>query len=389
MNDFALFNEPEYQRYRNLQKKYSAEENEVYSSSGCFTSVVLHFGVCYVVYLLFGFTLSFILCFYGIPLSLGLAHVTQKLYHRIYRFIFKKTESYRILKSLEKRYLSQEELVGTKIKAKLGRDFNLSETPRFLSSHPGFLNYVAEAQKKIGSAYPILKRDIEKAKEIITNRSKIGQATAASDTYRPYSKTTVTKNASSKTRSARENSSNPDSVTPSQPISPSNPKPLSRTPVPATAAKEKVTPNQPRLTNWEQVNASRLKIGKRGEEFVYQYEQEKLKRLELEHLVEEIEHSSKVIGDGLGYDIKSFNRRGEPVYIEVKTTKGEFWSNLIFTRNELDFAKQNSQQFLLYRVYNFDEETGSGELYIGSYEVIETYFSFEPQSFVAKQKSVN
>ncbi len=119
---------------------------------------------------------------------------------------------------------------------------------------------------------------------------------------------------------------------------------------------------------------------------MYQYEQAKLKRLELGHLVEKIEHSSKVVGDGLGYDIKSFNRQGKPVYIEVKTTKGEFWSNLIFTRNELDFAKQNSQQFLLYRVYNFDEETGSGELYIGSYEVIETYFSFRAPKLFGEAK---
>ena len=105
--------------------------------------------------------------------------------------------------------------------------------------------------------------------------------------------------------------------------------------------------------------------------------------------MEKIEHSSKVIGDGLGYDIKSFDRRGETVYIEVKTTKGEFWTNLMFTRNELDFAKQNSSQFLLYRVYAFDEETRSGELYIGSYEVIDSYFSFEPQSFAAKPKGTS
>ena len=114
-----------------------------------------------------------------------------------------------------------------------------------------------------------------------------------------------------------------------------------------------------------------------------------MKRLGLEHLIEKFEHSSKVIGDGLGYDIKSFDRRGEVVYTEVKTTKGEFWTNLMFTRNELDFAKQNSSQFLLYRVYTFDEEIGNGKLYIGSYEVINSYFSFEPQSFAAKPKNAD
>ncbi len=310
-------------------------------------------------------------------------------YYTAFRFLTRKSRSYKAFKRLEKRYLPQEELITAKIKSHLGNDVGWNASLSFLSRDPKLPGYIEKAQEKIGSAYPAFKSDIKKAKQLITNRYERSQPLDDSDSSRSSSKTIATKNASSKTKSVRQDSSNPDSVAPSQPISPPNPSPPPHTSAPSITAKGKAKLVQPRLTNWEQANASRLKIGNLGEVFVYQYEQAKLKRLGLGHLIEKIEHSSKVIGDGLGYDIKSFNRSGEVVYIEVKTTKGEFWTNLMFTRNELDFAKQNSSQFLLYRVYAFDEETRSGELYIGSYAVIETYFSFEPQSFAAKPKKAD
>ena len=117
-----------------------------------------------------------------------------------------------------------------------------------------------------------------------------------------------------------------------------------------------------------------------------QYEQAILKRIGLGHLVEKIEHSSKVVGDGLGYDIKSFDRQGQTIYIEVKTTRGEFWNNLIFTCNELDVMKRIDQQYVLCRVYCLDSEGNGETAMMRGYQEISKYFSFFPQSFVAKPK---
>ncbi len=296
MNDFTLLDEPQYQEYKRLKNKDYHED--IY---GCLAAIVLYLGIGFLVYYttdiksdkLIPLMLAFVPYIWVFYFSLRI----DRVYYTAFRFLTRKSRSYKAFKRLEKRYLPQEELIAAKIKSHLGNDISWNASPSFLSRNLKLLGYVEKAQEKIGSAYPAFKSDIEKAEELITNKYERSQPLDDNNSSRSSSKTIATKNTSSKTKSARQNSFNPDSVTPIQPISLSNPKPLPRTPVPSTTAKGKANPIQPRLTNWEQVNAARLEIGNLGEEFVYQYEQAKLKRLGLGHLIEKIEHSSKVIGD--------------------------------------------------------------------------------------------
>ena len=80
-----------------------------------------------------------------------------------------------------------------------------------------------------------------------------------------------------------------------------------------------------------------------------------LQELGLLDLVENIKHVSKEEGDGAGYDILSYDEDGNKKYIEVKTTEQNLDNPFIITDRELEFSKRNSENYSLYRVYNFDK----------------------------------
>lgn len=98
------------------------------------------------------------------------------------------------------------------------------------------------------------------------------------------------------------------------------------------------------------------KIGQAGEELIIMFETERLTRLKKPELAAKIEWVSKDIGDGLGYDIKSFNEDGSVRYIEVKTTNLGKKAPFYFTINELLFSEKYSENYYLYRVFNFSKD---------------------------------
>jgi hypothetical protein len=60
------------------------------------------------------------------------------------------------------------------------------------------------------------------------------------------------------------------------------------------------------------------------------------------------------IGDGLGYDIKSFDpSTGEEIHIEVKTTVGPPETPFYMSAPEIDYAKSCAVKYRIYRVYNY------------------------------------
>jgi hypothetical protein len=73
-----------------------------------------------------------------------------------------------------------------------------------------------------------------------------------------------------------------------------------------------------------------------------------------EHLAEKIEWISKD-DDGAGFDILTKNTNGTDRYIEVKTTKLSKETPFYFSSNEYEFSKIQSQDYHLYRLYNFSE----------------------------------
>ena len=377
MNDFALFDEVQYQQYKELKNKEYHED-----TYGCLLAIAFYVGIGFLIYHTTDFKgdnlipillIPYVWMIYGV-----LIHIFKidRIFFVTFRFFIRKTTLYRTLEQLKRRYLSQEKRIATNIEKLFGESTSYRKA-HLLADNIEYLRYTERAYKTIGSAYPVLSSDIKEAREIIVSRINSNKAKEQSQKA-DYSQSSLIGS------TPTELTSRPK---PSRQTNQSGLKGLSTVP---PEPKKQSKPIYSKLTNWRRVNLLRLEVGEMGETLVLQYEQNRLEEIGLGHLVDRIEHSSKTVGDGLGYDIKSFNDRSEPIYIEVKTTIGGFWSNLIFTRNELDFMRQYSSHYVLYRVYHLDQQTESGELYtIEGYPEIRDHFDFAPQTFVAKPRHSN
>lgn len=95
------------------------------------------------------------------------------------------------------------------------------------------------------------------------------------------------------------------------------------------------------------------KLGRDGEELVFQFEHERLRRLDRSDLAKKIRWISEEIGDGAGYDILSFDEKGKERFLEVKTTVGSDITPFYITRNELSLSAERPEAFRLCRVFDF------------------------------------
>ncbi len=90
------------------------------------------------------------------------------------------------------------------------------------------------------------------------------------------------------------------------------------------------------------------------EKFVLNFERKRRAEVDRSDLVNDVEWTSKEKGDGTGYDIRSFEGgTGKPCYIDVKTTNSGKYQPLMISANEVSFSDEFSEQFALYRVFEF------------------------------------
>jgi hypothetical protein len=118
------------------------------------------------------------------------------------------------------------------------------------------------------------------------------------------------------------------------------------------------------LINHIQNDIENKRTGDAGELWVIRYEEEYLKSIGRSDLAKKVKHIAKSEGDGLGYDILSFTGDGEEKFIEVKTTKGDFYSTFYITRNELEWSKLHPSKYYLYRLFNFKDSLSTADLTI-------------------------
>lgn len=105
-------------------------------------------------------------------------------------------------------------------------------------------------------------------------------------------------------------------------------------------------------TEEDRVDGDKVKkfIGDEGEYHVLQYEIQKLKKCGLVDLSEQIERVSKN-SDAHGYDIKSYNKDGQEIKIEVKTTTSRAKQFTFYlSRHELKTALSIKENHYLYCV---------------------------------------
>ena len=103
-------------------------------------------------------------------------------------------------------------------------------------------------------------------------------------------------------------------------------------------------------------DAANRNLGQRGEEFVLEFERKRLHDGGRRDLVERIEWTARVRGDGAGYDVESFNADGSERLIEVKTTGLGKYFPFNVTVNEVRCSEAKPNEFHLYRVFNFGPE---------------------------------
>ena len=99
--------------------------------------------------------------------------------------------------------------------------------------------------------------------------------------------------------------------------------------------------------------AQNQSLGLAGEEFIVQFEHWRLNALGAHKLADKIDHVSKSKGDGLGYDVLSFDADGRERFIEVKTTTFGQATPFFVSRGELALSKGAREQFHLYRLFEF------------------------------------
>lgn len=97
------------------------------------------------------------------------------------------------------------------------------------------------------------------------------------------------------------------------------------------------------------------RVGALGEELVMAYERYRLRDAGRPDLAGTVQWVAKEIGDGLGYDVLSFELSGEELYIEVKSTSLAAETPFYFSSAELDFARRHLQTYALYRVSQVDD----------------------------------
>lgn len=116
---------------------------------------------------------------------------------------------------------------------------------------------------------------------------------------------------------------------------------------------------------WVNLKSDRAKeIGLAGEELIMKLENERLNNAKKPLLADGIVHVSKDLGDGLGYDILSYDVDGAEKYIEVKTTTlKDINAGFIITANELRVAQKNRTKYWIYRIFEFDPNSNSGSVF--------------------------
>lgn len=111
----------------------------------------------------------------------------------------------------------------------------------------------------------------------------------------------------------------------------------------------------PLRIDFVKLEADRRDLGLAGEEAVVRYEKERLISQGHQRLARMVEHVSVTKGDGLGYDVLSFDSRGEEKLIEVKTTRRPREFPFLVSRNEVALSAESPERFHLYRVFDFNK----------------------------------
>lgn len=121
-------------------------------------------------------------------------------------------------------------------------------------------------------------------------------------------------------------------------------------------------------------------LGSAGELFVAELEAQRLHAAGKPKLANRVEHVARTQGDGLGYDVLSYEDSGQERLIEVKTTAFGEMTPFYVSRNELARSESDAERYHLYRLFDFREKPRVFDL-VGA---ISQRCQLDPVSFLAR-----
>ena len=126
---------------------------------------------------------------------------------------------------------------------------------------------------------------------------------------------------------------------------------------------ETLLPNEPpepwrsrqgRKIDFVRRDAGNRRPGRLGEQFTVQLERKRLRAHGRDDLARKVEWISDTSGDGLGFDVLSFDEVDESEYlVEVKTTTMGKYFPFFVTANEVRCSESMAGQYHLYRLFRF------------------------------------
>ncbi|MFC8302829.1 DUF3883 domain-containing protein [Specibacter sp. NPDC057265] len=126
---------------------------------------------------------------------------------------------------------------------------------------------------------------------------------------------------------------------------------------PVVEIAERIYHRQAIKHDFVRLESDRRELGLAGEVAVVNYERSQLVAQGLPRLAKAVEHVAVTQGDGLGFDVLSYDADGSEKLIEVKTTRRtEYWPFLA-TKNEISLSSEVPEKFYLYRLHGFGGAT--------------------------------
>jgi len=122
--------------------------------------------------------------------------------------------------------------------------------------------------------------------------------------------------------------------------------------LPRAAYERRSTTPVVRQINYLERESQNRSLGRAGELFALDAEHRRLWSAGARRLADAVEHVSATQGDGLGYDIRSFEMDGRERLIEVKTTAFGAMTPFFASANEVA-TSEALPSFHLYRVFKF------------------------------------
>ncbi|WP_342612694.1 DUF3883 domain-containing protein [Burkholderia ambifaria] len=126
-------------------------------------------------------------------------------------------------------------------------------------------------------------------------------------------------------------------------------------PIPLVSTPAKHRRRAPRKLDYAARDEQNRILGRNGEAWVIGYEKSRLTDAHRPDLAAKIDWISDRIGDGVGYDIMSYEDNELSRFIEVKTTNGGSLTPFVISQNELDFSEEMGNAFYLYRIFDFSK----------------------------------